>query len=104
MSPTERSLKHLRDAGCLAQVVERWNPHARVRVDLWGFVDILALAPDGETIAVQTTALSGVSARVKKITDHENLPRIRKAGWTLLVHGWGKGANGKIRLREVDLS
>jgi hypothetical protein len=103
-SPTARSLKHLRDAGCIAQVVERWNAFGRVRVDLFEVIDIVALSPEGETIGVQSCALSSVSKRVDKITECEALAALRKCGWRLLVHGWGKGANGRYRLREVDLS
>jgi hypothetical protein len=36
MSPTQRSLAHLRRLGYQARVVERWNPFARVRQDLFG--------------------------------------------------------------------
>jgi hypothetical protein len=103
-SPTQRSLKHLRDAGCVAQVVEYWNGFSRKRVDLFTIIDIVALSPDGETIGVQATSLSNVSARVRKIADCEALVALRKCGWKILCHGWGKGANGRYRLREVDVS
>ena len=59
---------------------------------------------DGETVGVQTTSSSNVSARVKKITASEHLPALRRAGWRLLVHGWRKNSTGKWVLREVDVS
>ena len=83
---------------------EGWIPQARKRHDLWGFVDILSLSPEGQVVGVQATSLSNVSTRIKKITDHANLPMVRRAGVVIYVHGWGKGANGRYRLREVDLS
>ncbi len=101
-SPTQRSLQFLRDQGYLVAVVERWNPHARLRQDLFGWIDLLAIR-DGETLAVQTTA-SAVAARVKKITEAASLPTIRKAGWRIFVHGWRKNAAGRYVLRVVDLS
>lgn len=104
MSPTQRSLKHLRNAGCIAGVVEKWNAFARVRQDLFGIIDVVAISPEGETIGVQACALSSVSERVKKMTASDALPWLRKGGWTVLIQGWGKGANGRYRLREVDLS
>lgn len=104
MTPTQRSLKHLRDQGHLAEVVERWIPQARKRHDLWGFVDILSLSPEGEVVGVQATSLSNVSARVRKITEHENIAAVRKAGVRVLVFGWGRDSKGKVRLREVDVS
>lgn len=41
MSPTRRTLKHLRALGYpLVQVVEPWNPHAPVRQDFDGYLDV----------------------------------------------------------------
>jgi hypothetical protein len=103
MTPTQRSLAHLKDAGYRAAVVEKWNPHARIRQDLFGCIDIIAVG-NGETLAVQTTSGSNVSARVKKIAEAEALPDIRAAGWKIFVHGWRKAANGRWTLRVVDVS
>ena len=102
-SPTQRSLAHLRAAGYpLVQVVERWNPHAKVRQDLFGIVDVLAVS-DTEIVAIQTTSASNVAARIAKITDSPALPILRKAGIRVLVHGWAK-RKGRWHLREVNLT
>ncbi len=102
-SPTQRTLAHLRAAGYpLVQVVERWNPHARVRQDLFGIVDVLAVS-DSEIVAVQTTSGSNVSARLAKLTESAALPILRRAGIRVLVHGWRK-VKGRWTLREVDVS
>ena len=103
MTPTQRSLKHLRDNGYHAEVVEKWNHITKTRKDLWGVADILAIR-DGEILAVQTTSSSNVSARVKKIAESEIVPLIRSAGVGLLVHGWRKNAKGRWELRIVDVS
>ncbi len=104
MSPTQRTLAHLRGLGYpLVQVVERWNPHARVRQDLFGIVDVLAVS-NTEIVGVQATSGSNVASRVTKITDSAALPVLRKVGIRILVHGWRKAANGRWTLREVDLS
>jgi hypothetical protein len=101
-SPTQRTLKHLRDAGYpLVQVVERWNPYARVRQDLFGIIDVVAVGAD--IVGVQATSGSNVSARVAKLTDSPALPVLRKAGVRVLVHGWTK-RRGRWHLRTVDLS
>lgn len=102
-SPTTRTLALLREQGYTVAVVEKWNPHARIRQDLFGFIDILAIKR-GETLAVQATA-SGVSARLKKITESELLPKVREAGWTIQIWGWTKSAKtGKYVLRVIDIS
>ena len=104
MTPTQRSLAHLRQQGVdLVQVVEKWNPHARIRQDLFGVIDILAIR-EGETIGVQATSASNVSSRVRKLEESDALIALRAAGWTVLVHGWRKGSDGRWQLKEVDLS
>lgn len=96
-SPTQRSLKNLRDRGCIAQVTERWNAFAKIRQDLFGFIDILAVK-NGEVIAVQTTSKSNMSARVKKILENETYHELKKANWTIEVHGWAKNKKGRYEL------
>lgn len=100
MSPTERTLAYLRKQGYRVAVVERWNPHAKIRQDLFGIIDVLAIGK-GITLAVQCTSADNVSARVHKIAEHESTPWIREAGWLIEVQGWTKG---KREPRIVDLS
>ena len=102
-SPTARSLTHLREAGYLAEVVEKRIPRVFITRDLFGFLDILAIR-EGEVLGVQVTSGSNVSARIRKIAEHENIGAVRKAGIRILVHGWRKAANGRWTLREVDVS
>jgi hypothetical protein len=54
MSPTARSLAHLKALGYQAKVVEKWNPFAKIRQDLFG-ADILALKPGEPVLVVQAT-------------------------------------------------
>lgn len=93
----------MRRRGYVVAVTERWNQFARVRQDLYGFIDVLCIG-DKEVVGVQATSDSNVAARCTKITDHDNLGAVRKAGIRILVHGWRKAANGRWTLREVDLS
>ena len=101
-SPTQRSLEYLREQGYHCEVVEKWNPWKRVRQDLWGWCDILAIRRD-EVLAVQVTA-SGVAARIKKIQESDTVLRVREAGIRVEVHGWTKRANGRYALRVEDIS
>lgn len=103
-SPTQLSLAKLRREGWIAEVVERWNPHARVRNDLFGCIDVLALK-EGRTLGVQATSSSNVSARVRKIAEAEHVPAMREAGWELAVWGWSqKKPGGRWECRIVDVS
>jgi carbonic anhydrase len=101
-SPTQLSLKKLKADGYVCQITERWNAFAKIRVDLFGFVDILAIK-ENETLAVQTTSYSNISARVKKISDHDNVGAVRKAGWKIHVHGWHK-VGSRWECKVVDVS
>ena len=89
--------------GYLVAIVERWNPFAKVRQDLFGFVDLLAVK-EGETLGVQTTSRSNMSARARKIAEHENTSAVRKAGWRLEVHGWAKDTKGRWAVKVQDVS
>lgn len=99
MSPTARSLAHLRKHGAIAAVVERYNSFSRKRTDLFGFIDIVALDDQPGVLGVQSTTVSNQSARVAKIQSQELAVAVRwwlRAGNRIVVHGWAKrGARGK---------
>jgi len=71
----------------------------KFKQDLFGFCDLLCLRKN-EIVAVQTTSASNASARVHKITDSDELPFVRDAGISIVVHGWRKDGT----CREIDLS
>lgn len=102
-SPTQRSKEFLESRGYLVAVVEKWNPHARVRQDLFGFIDLLAVK-EGETLAVQTTSRSNMSSRARKIAEHENTPTVRRAGWGIEIHGWAKDTRGRWNVKVQNVS
>jgi aspartate/glutamate racemase len=103
LSPTHLTLRHLRNNGWTAQVVEHWVPGADVRRDLFGFIDVLALR-GAETLAVQTTTASNVASRVKKIALCQHIGAVREAGWAIRVHGWKKVKGRWTLARDVDVS
>jgi hypothetical protein len=106
-SPTQRSLKLLRDGGYTAQVVEKWNPHAMIRQDLFGFIDIIAVRDQVEHVAniagIQTTSRSNMSARIKKIKESEEAKRWHRAGGDIYVHGWAKNKSNRWELKAVRM-
>jgi len=106
ISPTQRTLKRMKESGDykLIQVVEKWNPFARIRQDLFGIIDILGISITGETHALQVTSYSNVNARIKKIEEHDSTPHLRDADWVLLVEGWKKEKNGRYKSYISDLS
>ena len=93
-SPTARSLTYCRSLGLLAGVTERWNPHAKIRQDLFGFIDLIVI--DGHSISgqgiigVQATSGSNAAARVKKILAEPRARRWLEARCRIEVWAWKK--------------
>lgn len=103
-SPLQRSLKYLREKGFLVGKVEKWNAFAKVRQDLFGFIDLVALKPShfigqGYTVGVQVTTMGHKQDHIKKITEHENYPIVKASGWNIELHSWRKLKSGW----EVDI-
>jgi hypothetical protein len=124
-SNVQRSLAHMRALGYTCATVERWNPHAMIRQDLFGGIDLLCLPPSmashkGEGIVgIQCCSDNGgaVEEHRRKLL---GLPAIRlwcEHELPLVIHGWGlramprdpgaprKGKRRKVwTLREVELT
>lgn len=109
-SPTQRSLALLRKEGFVAQVVEKYNPYARVRVDLFGFIDIVAIKKEcgkcagiNGVVGVQTTSAAHIMERVRKILSIPESKIWLECGNKIIVHGWSKkGAKDKRKLWSVN--
>ena len=105
MSPTQRSLAECKRRGWPAQVVERYVPFARRRIDLFGIVDIVALTPDG-IMGIQSTSASNHASRRTKAYDEPRLRTWLNCGGRFAVWSFGKKrVNGRMRwvLREEEL-
>jgi hypothetical protein len=101
-SPMELSLRRLRRDGWTPGIVERRIPGRFTTIDFLGIADIIAVRP-GETIAVQATSYSNVSAHVRKLSASPHLAALFAADWGVVVWGWRK-KDGKWVLREVKLA
>lgn len=99
MSPTQRSLKLLREEGYTVAITERWNPWSRTRQDLFGFIDLLCFK-DNVVLAVQTTDGTSVAKRIAKIRATQAFPLwLNMPTRQVEVHGWLKrGPRGKRKV------
>jgi transposase len=90
LTPTQRSLKYLRAAGYTVAIVEHWNPFARIRQDLFGFGDLMAIRdkPLSEILIVQTTSAGNLSARMRKISALDAAAAWLRVGGMIHAHGW----------------
>lgn len=82
--------------------MERWNQYARVRQDLFGFIDLVAMSPTTGILAVQVTTGDNMAARRAKILAEPKAALWLASGGKIMLHGWRKvGARGKRKLWEV---
>ena len=100
MTPTQRTLKALRNDGWHCEVVEHWNSFAHKRVDLFN-CDILAIKMGCKPLLCQVTS-TGVAKRMAKIRAMDNLETVLDA-FTVEVHGWRRPLkNGKPHGKYVQ--
>lgn len=96
MSPTQRSLAVIKKRGGLYQIVEHFNIFAKVRQDLFKFIDILHVN-EGKNHGIQVTSGSHHAERIKKIVqdNEKTLAQLKEAGWIISVHSWSKKKDPK---------
>jgi hypothetical protein len=107
-SPTQRTLAELRKLGYTAAITEKWNSFAKIRQDLFGIIDIIAIwsafgAGDiyksGGIMGIQTCAGASHSARVAKALAEPRLKTWLEAGGLFEVWSWAKrGKRGEQKL------
>lgn len=101
MTLTQRTVKMMRDQGYTVDVVESYNAYTRRKKDLFGCIDIIAIG-NGETVAIQVTSKSNMSARIKKIEASDALPEMLRSKWRILVHGWWRNKSNRYEVKEFE--
>ena len=74
ISPTQRTLKAMREQGRLCGIVEKFQQYGGkfgVRQYLFGFIDIIAIDPEDGIVAIQSTGMDW-SGHIKKLTEERN--------------------------------
>lgn len=100
-SLNQRTIALYQDLGYKCTVVESYNSFTKRKKDLFGIFDVLAIG-NGQTIGIQITSKSNMSARIKKIEESEFLPEIIGAGWRIIVVGFFKKPNGRYDYKEFE--
>ena len=101
MTLTQRTIKMMRDQGYMVATVEYFNAFTKRKHDLFGCIDLLAIG-NGETIAIQVTSKSNMSARIKKIESSDALPEMLRSKWRIIVHGWWKNKSNRYEVKEFE--
>lgn len=95
LSPTQRTLRALREQGLVCAIVEKWNPYGGphgIRQDLFGILDILALDPQRGVVGIQSTG-QDFSGHFRKLTQEkaqECLDWLSTPGTALELWAWRK--------------
>ena len=108
ISPTKRALADLRSLGFVAQVVERFNPYAKVRQDLFGCIDIVAVREGCGILGVQACAGASHAARRAKSLAEPRLRAWLAAGGRFEVFSYakrgGRGERKRWQLRREEIT
>jgi hypothetical protein len=104
MSPTSRTLDHLRRCGFVVEVVERWIPGANIRKDFLGCIDLISFHRSRPgIIGIQATSSSNLAARLAKAKSRPELAAWLRAGGSFQVWGW-KLAMGRWEPRILEVT
>lgn len=101
VSPMQRTLKLLRGQGYVCGITEKFNSFIKIRQDLFGFIDLVALKP-GEIIGVQCTTGAHHAEHKTKI-----IPLARpwlEAGGKIWLITWSKNKVEKGKKKETWVS
>lgn len=102
ISPTARTLIYLRKHGYRAATVEKWNPHAKIRQDLFHFIDLIAVG-EGRIWGVQVAMMGDRTRRLEKLTTPPVEAAVRDwlvAGGRVSIIAWTKHQPKKGRVRN----
>jgi hypothetical protein len=119
LTPTQRTLRELRDQGRVCGIVERRIP-ARpgmpygITKDLFGIIDIIALDPERGVVGVQSTGTAFAEHERKLLEEktQECVDWLSTPGTVLELWGWrkvklkrgGKAMRWAPRIREFTLA
>ena len=107
MTPTERTLKLLRERNWHYAKCEFWNPWSHIRQDLFGLFDYIALDDRQGVVGVQISSYGDIKKHITKMTANPILQEWTNRGNRALVIGWRQpileGKKQKWEPKEVYL-
>ena len=116
MTPTQRTLRALRDRGMVCAIVEKFNAYAGphgLRQDLFGIIDVLALDPELGVVGIQSCGNSFSEHRRKILEQRqqETVEWLSTAGTSFELWAWrkiklnlgGKAMRWKPRVAQICL-
>ena len=68
---------------------------------MFGILDMVAIGNE-ETLGIQMTSKSNMSARIKKIQESDYFVELLRSKWRIIVIGWFKKPNGRYDFKEFE--
>jgi hypothetical protein len=95
LSPTQRTIRALKDQGRVCGIVERFNQHIGphgVRQDLFGIIDIIALDPERGVVGIQSCGkdFAAHERTILETRQQETYDWLSTPGTSLELWGWRK--------------
>lgn len=121
LTPTQRTLRALREQGRVCAIAEKWNPHVPrpgggkgVRQDLFGWIDVVALCPGKGIVGIQSTG-QAFAEHVRRMLDGDCTAAVIEwlhCGGVVEVWGWrkllvkrgGRAKRWAPRVREITMA
>ena len=117
LSPTQRTIAHLKEQGIVCGICERWIPNPRmpgggIRKDLFGFIDIITISKADGVMGIQSCGQDFSGHRRKILEEKKDEVRAwLEAGAKLQLIGWrklkvtrgGKAMRWVPRIEEITL-
>lgn len=117
LSPTQRTLRALKEQGRRCWIVEKWNAYAGEhgkRIDMFNIIDIIALDPIEGVIGIQACGTDFKSHWDKLTVEHaqESIDWLKTPGTKLFIYSWrklklqrgGKALRWSPKVKEIILS
>lgn len=72
MNTINRTVKWLREKGCIAENVEKYSSYTKRRRDLFNFIDVIAVDPEYGVIGIQVCRSTDFQQHVRKLKNVVN--------------------------------
>ena len=111
LNSINRTIKYLREEGCICGNVEKYNQYSKKKNDLFGFIDIICIEPGVGVVAVQACG-SDYRTHIEKMLGERNenmyewlkYNRVKLYGWRKLkLKRGGKARRWYPRIAEFFL-
>lgn len=97
----ELSMKMLRKEGWVCAKAEHWNAFARIRQDLFGFIDVVCLQ-DRQIVGIQVVN-THLQDHIDKIRGNGAAVSWINCGGRIVIHNWKRRSKNKVKRWHCEI-